>query len=108
MGKISNKFKQIEKKYFGNFDEILNQIEGMFYANFLISLNIKNTSFENGKDGGKFTNNFLNIASKFRKTLAISIKFWIKLIRKFSKIMTTLGKFQKFAAKISESASEKL
>ncbi len=48
----------------------------MFYANFVVSLNIKNTSWKTQrKNGGKFINNFKNIANKFRKTLAISTKF---------------------------------
>ncbi len=72
----------------------------MFYENVVVSLNITNTHGKQGKDGGKFINNFLNIASKFKKTLVISINFWLKfwfeLIGKSSQIMTILGKFQKY------------
>ncbi len=35
------KFMQIKrKKYFENYDEIFNQIVGMFHGNFVVSLNI--------------------------------------------------------------------
>ncbi len=43
----------------------------MFYANFVVSLILKICQ---GKRREK--NNFLNIASRFRKTLVISIKCW--------------------------------
>ncbi len=53
--KFRKKFEQIKKMYFGNVDEILNQIVVMFYANFVANLNIKNTSWKtHGKDSGKF------------------------------------------------------
>ncbi len=47
LGENLCKFKK--KKVFWNFNEILNQIVGMFYTNFLVSLNIKNTSPSRGK-----------------------------------------------------------